>query len=92
MAPGRSHQGFSKCCILTMQDLLEQLRPQLKRFENFEDACKAVDEVEAQEAAQRAEGKQTPELSDSEDEALSESDKAGIIHFSLFQCHRMLMT
>ena len=59
-----------------LQDLLEHLRPELKRFESFEDACKAVDELEALEASQRAEGNHS-ELSESEDEVLSDSDNAG---------------
>ncbi len=58
----------------------------MERFDSFEAACKAVDELEALEALQRAEGGETLELSDSEDEALSESDKAGAVFFRPFSC------
>lgn len=47
------------------------------RFATFEDACRAVDELEASEAAHSAAGGPTPALSDSEDEHASQPDNAG---------------
>ena len=51
---------------LGLQDLLEQLRPGLVRLQSFEDACQAVSELEAREAAQATLEPATPDDSDSE--------------------------
>ena len=37
-----------------LQDLYEILRPNLKRFDNLEDACKAVEAMEREEAEKLA--------------------------------------
>lgn len=58
-----------------MQELLELLRPGLKRFGSFEEACIAVDELQAAEAAVSANGSLASESSDSDTDAQSDSDK-----------------
>jgi len=52
------------------QDLLEQLRPKLVRFATFEEACRAVDQVEMEEARNAAAGLPDVQQSESDDEPL----------------------
>ena len=65
--------AFTACSV---QDMLEQLRPDLQRFESFEEACDAVAALDAAEAATlAANGGLAPiDEDESEEDPESESD------------------
>ena len=55
------------CALHTVQDVFEQLRPNMERQSSFEGACAAVAAIEAEEAAAAAAGVQAEESDSDED-------------------------
>lgn len=79
----RLEKESTKLADQVMQDLFEQLRPQLQRFKSFEEASKAVEALETGEAAKSPAGDPTPEQSDSDDEVWHDQQGACCLNLAL---------